>query len=150
MCTVLLNYFKSYFVSQQQRNNCYKHNHAPLPNPNEFCVQRALHSGEYAVHILCDGEDIPQSPYMAQIVPKTDYNPDDVKVYGPGIDEMVIPKQVKFFRLGNISCGKYLVKFCNGTKCLKNQSCDVIKMREIRGEVGKKNSKKEMDNHSFL
>ena len=54
------------------------------------------------MHILCDGEDIPQSPYMAQIVPKTDYNPDDVKVYGPGIDEMVIPKQVKFLGLENI------------------------------------------------
>ena len=28
--------------------------------------------------------------------------------------------------------------------------CDVIKMREMRGEVGKKPPKKEMDNHSFL
>lgn len=32
--------------------------------------------GEYAVHILCDEEDIPNSPYMAQIQPQTDlYNP---------------------------------------------------------------------------
>ena len=36
------------------------------------------------------------------------------------------------------------------TKCLKNQPCNVIKMREMRGEVGKKNLKKEMDNPSFL
>ena len=36
---------------------------------------------------------------MAQIVPKTDYNPDDVKVFGPGIDEMVIPKQVGYIYL---------------------------------------------------
>lgn len=27
--------------------------------------------GEYAVHILCDEEDIPKSPYMADIVPNT-------------------------------------------------------------------------------
>ena len=25
--------------------------------------------GEYAVHILCDEEDIPKSPYMADIIP---------------------------------------------------------------------------------
>ena len=36
------------------------------------------------------------------------------------------------------------------TKCLKNKPCDVIKIREIRGEVGKKTSKKEIDNPSFL
>ena len=27
--------------------------------------------GEYAVHILCDEQDIPQAPYMAQIQPAT-------------------------------------------------------------------------------
>lgn len=27
--------------------------------------------GEYAVHILCNNDDIPKSPYMADIVPKT-------------------------------------------------------------------------------
>ena len=42
------------------------------------------------------------------------------------------------------------VNFCvyktngNCTKCLKNQPCEVIKMREMRGEVGKKTPKKEM------
>lgn len=36
--------------------------------------------GEYAVHILCDKEDIPKSPYMAQILPKTDYHPEKVGV----------------------------------------------------------------------
>ena len=30
------------------------------------------------------------------------------------------------------------LKMRNFTKCLKNQPCDVIKIREIRGEVGKK------------
>ena len=37
-----------------------------------------------------------------------------------------------------------------GRKSLKNQPRDVIKMREIRGEVGKKNTEKEMDNPLFL
>ena len=32
----------------------------------------------------------------------------------------------------------------------KNQPCDVIKMMEMRGKVGKKTPKKEMDNPLFL
>ncbi|KAF8782497.1 filamin-A-like isoform X2 [Argiope bruennichi] len=43
--------------------------------------------GEYAVHILCDKEDIPKSPYMAQILPKTDYYPEKVEAYGPGLQK---------------------------------------------------------------
>ena len=35
------------------------------------------------------------------------------------------------------------------TKCLKDQPCHLIKFREMRGEVGKKTPKKEMDNTSF-
>lgn len=43
--------------------------------------------GEYAVHILCDEEDIPKSPYMAQvIVQPQDVFPEKVKVYGEGIE----------------------------------------------------------------
>ncbi len=30
---------------------------------------------------------------------------------------------------------------CSETKCLKNQLCDVIKMKEMRGEVVKKTFK---------
>ncbi|XP_069693768.1 filamin-A isoform X2 [Periplaneta americana] len=41
--------------------------------------------GEYAVHILCDNEDIPKSPYISQILPNTDYYPDKVECSGPGI-----------------------------------------------------------------
>lgn len=42
--------------------------------------------GEYAVHVLCDNEDIPESPYIAQIVPKiNEVMPEKVEVYGPGI-----------------------------------------------------------------
>lgn len=37
--------------------------------------------GEYAVHILCDQEDIPNSPYIAQILPNTDYYPDRVSYF---------------------------------------------------------------------
>jgi len=42
--------------------------------------------GEYAVHILCDSEDIPKSPYIAHILPKTDYYPEKVEVYGEGVE----------------------------------------------------------------
>ena len=35
--------------------------------------------GEYAVHVLCDNEDIPKSPFMAQIGPATrEFNPAQV------------------------------------------------------------------------
>ena len=34
--------------------------------------------------------------------------------------------------------------------CVKNDPCDVIKIREMRGEVGKKTPKKEIDNPSFF
>ena len=35
------------------------------------------------------------------------------------------------------------------TKCLKNQPCDVIKMREKRGEVGKKTPKNRWINNFY-
>ena len=35
------------------------------------------------------------------------------------------------------------------TRCLNNQACDVIKMRKMRGEVGKKNPKKEIIPHFY-
>ena len=37
-----------------------------------------------------------------------------------------------------------------GKSVSKNQPCDVIKMREVRGEVGKRTPKKEMNNPSFV
>ena len=64
-----------------------------------------------------------------------------------------------FFIYANIStckgclsvCKKLWIQILTGrvTKYLKNQKCDVIKIREIRGEVGKKTPKKEMENHSL-
>ena len=51
-------------------------------------------------------------------------------------------------------CKKYRMykwtKFKLLQNCVKNDTCDVIKMRKMRGEVGKKTSKKEMENPSYL
>ncbi|XP_053682431.1 filamin-A isoform X1 [Sabethes cyaneus] len=56
--------------------------------------------GEYAVHILCDNEDIPKSPYIAHILPKIDdFHPELVKVFGPGIEKngsVIINKPTEF------------------------------------------------------
>ncbi|ESO10099.1 hypothetical protein HELRODRAFT_72745 [Helobdella robusta] len=43
--------------------------------------------GEYAIHILCDEEDIHMSPWMAIIKPKPSdsFDPSKVKAYGPGL-----------------------------------------------------------------
>ncbi|CAG2055705.1 unnamed protein product [Timema podura] len=44
--------------------------------------------GEYAVHILCDSEDIPKSPYVAQVLPNTDYYPDKCTVLSRSDSDM--------------------------------------------------------------
>ncbi|XP_053530109.1 filamin-B isoform X2 [Ictalurus punctatus] len=55
--------------------------------------------GEYAVHIMCDDEDIEESPFMAYIIPdnKASY-PDQVKAYGPGLEKTgcIINKPAEF------------------------------------------------------
>ncbi|XP_018396446.1 PREDICTED: filamin-A isoform X4 [Cyphomyrmex costatus] len=48
--------------------------------------------GQYAIHIFCDNEDIPKSPYIASISPKTDFDPEKVEVYGPGIQPEGVAK----------------------------------------------------------
>lgn len=48
--------------------------------------------GEYAVHILCDNEDIPKSPYISQILPSTDYYPEKVECFGPGVQRDGVSK----------------------------------------------------------
>ncbi|XP_011631142.1 filamin-A isoform X3 [Pogonomyrmex barbatus] len=49
--------------------------------------------GQYAVHILCDNEDIPKSPYIATISPKTgNFDPEKVEVHGPGIQPEGVAK----------------------------------------------------------
>ena len=69
------------------------YNYINLPGPSQAkidCVDKGDGSadvsylptvaGEYAVHVLCDNEDIPQSPFMAQIGPPTrEFNPGQVK-----------------------------------------------------------------------
>jgi len=41
--------------------------------------------GEYAVHILCDNDDIPGSPFMAWIEQKGNFDATKVLAYGPGM-----------------------------------------------------------------
>ena len=55
-------------------------------------------AGKYALHILCDSEDIPGSPFMAQIIPKTDY--------GPGLEEVVTPNEETQFTIDSFQAGK--------------------------------------------
>eukprot|EP00918_Siedleckia_nematoides_P105694 GHVU01230790.1.p1 GENE.GHVU01230790.1~~GHVU01230790.1.p1 ORF type:complete len:2480 (+),score=363.92 GHVU01230790.1:158-7597(+) len=45
-------------------------------------------AGEYAVHILCNEEDIPKSPYMAEIQPNPGtFDPNKVVATGPGLEK---------------------------------------------------------------
>ncbi|CAI9593987.1 unnamed protein product [Staurois parvus] len=43
--------------------------------------------GEYAVHVICDDEDIKDSPFIAHILPASNKGfPEKVKAYGPGLE----------------------------------------------------------------
>ncbi|XP_062400673.1 filamin-B [Sardina pilchardus] len=56
-------------------------------------------AGEYAVHVMCDDEDIEDSPFMAYIIPDNKANNvDQVKAYGPGLEKTgcVINKPAEF------------------------------------------------------
>ncbi|XP_014853704.1 PREDICTED: filamin-A-like isoform X1 [Poecilia mexicana] len=56
--------------------------------------------GEYAVHVLCNNDDIQHSPFMAEIVnaPGKDFYPDKVKAYGPGLQSsgLAVGKPTEF------------------------------------------------------
>lgn len=54
--------------------------------------------GEYAVHVLANDEDIPNSPYVPIILSKTDYEPEKVTSSGPGLEKnaVVAGKPVEF------------------------------------------------------
>ncbi|XP_037130542.1 filamin-A isoform X2 [Syngnathus acus] len=56
--------------------------------------------GEYAVHVLCNSEDIQHSPFMAEIVnpPGKDFYPDKVKAHGPGLQSsgLAVGKPTEF------------------------------------------------------
>ncbi|XP_030049986.1 filamin-A isoform X2 [Microcaecilia unicolor] len=56
-------------------------------------------AGEYAVHVLCNNEDIKLSPFMADIKPAPrDFHPEKVKAYGPGLEKtgLAINKLAEF------------------------------------------------------
>ncbi|XP_056278637.1 filamin-A isoform X2 [Pseudoliparis swirei] len=56
--------------------------------------------GEYAVHVLCNSEDIQHSPFMAEIVnpPAKDFYPDKVLAFGPGLQSsgLAVGKPTEF------------------------------------------------------
>ncbi|CAL9682624.1 unnamed protein product [Knipowitschia caucasica] len=44
-------------------------------------------AGDYAVHVICDDEDIKDSPFMAHILPAIkDIYPEKINCYGPGLE----------------------------------------------------------------
>ncbi|XP_032892502.1 filamin-B isoform X2 [Amblyraja radiata] len=68
--------------------------------------------GEYAVHVMCDDEDIVDSPFMASILPaNTAFNPDKVKAYGPGLEKTgCIVHQPTEFTIDAKDAGKAALK----------------------------------------
>jgi len=55
--------------------------------------------GEYAVHVLCNNDDIPKSPYMANIVAGAPgFDPKKVTASGPGLEKtgVMVGKQTEF------------------------------------------------------
>uniref|UniRef100_A0A3Q2QDY1 Filamin C n=1 Tax=Fundulus heteroclitus TaxID=8078 RepID=A0A3Q2QDY1_FUNHE len=55
--------------------------------------------GDYAVHVICDDEDIKDSPFMAHILPAVnDVFPEKVKAYGPGLKPtgVIVNKPTEF------------------------------------------------------
>ncbi|XP_074872776.1 filamin-A isoform X4 [Carettochelys insculpta] len=55
--------------------------------------------GDYAVHVLCNGDDIRHSPFMAEIHPAPpEVHPEKVKAHGPGLEKtgVAINKPAEF------------------------------------------------------
>ncbi|KAJ8017344.1 hypothetical protein DPEC_G00016890 [Dallia pectoralis] len=78
--------------------------------------------GEYAVHVLCNSEDIQHSPFMAEITaaPNRDYYPEKVKAYGPGLQSrgLAVGKPTEFTvdaKLGGKAPLKILAQDGEGT-----------------------------------
>ena len=61
--------------------------------------------GEYAVHILCDDDNIPGSPFMAQIMSRADVFPENVRVFGPGVEDILDPDQKTNFMIDASNAG---------------------------------------------
>ncbi|XP_025106447.1 filamin-A-like isoform X3 [Pomacea canaliculata] len=63
--------------------------------------------GEYAVHILCNDQDIPKSPYMANVVPASDFNASRVIAKGPGLEKTgVVANKWAEFTVDTRAAGK--------------------------------------------
>ncbi|XP_076447622.1 filamin-A-like isoform X2 [Babylonia areolata] len=63
--------------------------------------------GEYAVHILCSDQDIPKSPYMAQIQPAADFLAEKVIAKGPGLEKNgAAPNKWAEFTVDTTAAGK--------------------------------------------
>ncbi|XP_023655301.1 filamin-B isoform X1 [Paramormyrops kingsleyae] len=64
--------------------------------------------GEYAVHVMCDDEDIEDSPFMALIGPNSDgWTPHRVKAYGPGLEKTgCVINKVAEFTVDAKDCGR--------------------------------------------
>ncbi|XP_059383627.1 filamin-B isoform X3 [Carassius carassius] len=65
------------------------------------CLVRfwSTEAGEYAVHIMCDDEEIQDSPFMTSIRPKRkDFHPEKVTVEGPGVSQIgcIVNLRTKF------------------------------------------------------
>ncbi|KAM9705439.1 LOW QUALITY PROTEIN: filamin-C-like [Menidia menidia] len=55
--------------------------------------------GDYAVHVICDDEDIKDSPFMARVLPaNSDAAPEKVRCYGPGLEPLgcIVNKPAEF------------------------------------------------------
>ncbi|XP_019753210.1 filamin-C-like isoform X3 [Hippocampus comes] len=56
-------------------------------------------AGDYAVHVICDDEDVKDSPFIAHILPAAmDLHPEKVRCYGPGLEPVgcIINKPADF------------------------------------------------------
>lgn len=61
--------------------------------------------GEYAVHITNNGDDIPKSPYVPIVLPQTDYHPDKVEAFGPGLQTGVLVGKPTEFTIDTRNAG---------------------------------------------
>lgn len=83
-------------------------------------------AGEYAVHILCDGEDIPRSPFIAHVLPATaatDFHPDRVRASGVGLQPQ-----------GGVSIGKP-TEFTVDTRAAGGEAPLEIRVQDAFGKV---------------
>ncbi|TNN82092.1 Filamin-C [Liparis tanakae] len=69
-------------------------------------------AGDYAVHVVCDDEDIKDSPFMAHILPAAnDVFPEKVKAHGPGLRPTgVIVNKATEFTIDTRMAGKGQLK----------------------------------------